>query len=68
MSRKRNIKPPAFTPFWNTKSKSWYICNASGTSIASFKPLSDDLLDILHAYLLATKAANKLANKYFKNM
>jgi len=64
----RRRKPSAFTPLWNSKAKSWHIYNTDGITIAGFKAYSDDLIDILHAYLYATKAADKLANKHFKNM
>lgn len=65
---RHNFRPASFTPTWHHKNKAWYIYNTSGTSIASFKPLSDDLIDILHAYLLATKAADRLSRKHFASM
>jgi len=66
--RMRKPRHPAFTPIWDSKRKTWTIYNPAGTSIAGFKPLALDLTDILAAYLLATKAADKLADKHFKNM
>lgn len=68
MRRKRNLKPPAFTPIWDSHTRRWHIYNTDGISIAGFKPLSLDLTDILYAYLLATKAADRFADKHFKNM
>lgn len=64
----RRRKPAAHTPTWNSRSKAWDVYDHNGNRLTSMKPLSDDLIDILNAFILADRAAAKYTKAYMDHL